>query len=69
MATAQEAASYARKVQLEQDAEALETLEEEGATLYPMDRERMKEIVAEPLQKVIDDMGLTELHDRIVNVE
>ena len=69
MAAAQEAASYARKVQLEQDAEALETLEEEGATLYPMDRERMKEIVAEPLQKVIDDMGLTELHDRIVNVE
>ncbi|WP_280564435.1 TRAP transporter substrate-binding protein [Chromohalobacter sp. 48-RD10] len=69
MAAAKESASYARKVQLKQDAEALETLKEEGATLYPMDRERMKEIVAEPLQKVIDDMGLTELHDRIVNVE
>ncbi|WP_129141212.1 TRAP transporter substrate-binding protein [Modicisalibacter coralii] len=68
MAAAQEAASYARDVQLEQDAEALQTLQEEGATLYPMDRERMKEIVAEPLDEVIDEMGLTELHDKIVNV-
>jgi len=68
MAAAQEAASYARNVQLKQDAEALETLKQEGATLYPMDRERMQEIIAEPLQKVIDDMGLTELHNKIVNV-
>ncbi|MHB0777232.1 TRAP transporter substrate-binding protein [Halomonas sp. WWR20] len=67
MAAAQEAAQYARNVQLEQDAEALKTLEKEGATLYPMDRERMQEIVAEPLQQVIDEMGLSELHEKIVN--
>lgn len=67
MAAAQEAASYARQVQLEQDAEALKTLEQEGATLYPLDRERMKEIVSEPLQQVIDDMELNELHQMILN--
>ncbi len=68
MAAAQEAASYARDVQLEQDAEALDLLQEEGATLYELDRARMKEIVAEPLQAVIDEMGLSELHQQIVNV-
>jgi len=68
MSAAKEAASYARDVQLKQDAEALETLKQEGATLYPMDRKRMQEIIAKPLQKVIDDMGLTELHNKIVNV-
>ncbi|GAB2799328.1 TRAP transporter substrate-binding protein [Halomonas shantousis] len=67
MEAAQEAAKYARNVQLEQDAAALETLEQQGATLYPMDRERMQEIVAEPLQKVIDDMGLSELYQKIIN--
>lgn len=67
MAAAQEAASYARDVQLKQDAEALELLQEEGATLYELDRERMQEIVAEPLQQVIDEMGLSELHQQIVN--
>ncbi|GHB06259.1 TRAP transporter substrate-binding protein [Modicisalibacter luteus] len=67
MAAAQEAASYARDVQLKQDAEALDTLKEEGATLHSLDRERMKEIVSEPLQQVIDDMELGELHQKIVN--
>lgn len=67
MEAARQAASYARDVQLKQDAEALDTLEQEGATLYPMDRQRMMEIVAEPLEQVIDEMGLSELHQKIVN--
>ncbi|WP_148252011.1 TRAP transporter substrate-binding protein [Aidingimonas lacisalsi] len=66
---AEESASYARNVQLEQDAEALDLLVEEGATLHELDRERMQEIVKEPLQDVIEEMGLSELHEMIVNAE
>ncbi|MBY5983751.1 TRAP transporter substrate-binding protein [Halomonas sp. DP5Y7-2] len=69
MAAASQAASYARGVQLEQDAEALELLVEEGATLHELDREQMQQIVREPLAKVIDEMGLSELHQMIVNAE
>ncbi|MGM0785351.1 MAG: TRAP transporter substrate-binding protein [Pseudomonadota bacterium] len=69
MAAAAESASYARDVQLEQDAEALDLLVEEGATLHEMDREAMMEIVAEPLEGVIADMDLTEFHQMIVNAE
>ncbi|MDI4638783.1 TRAP transporter substrate-binding protein [Halomonas sp. BMC7] len=67
MEAAQDAATYARGVQLEQDAEALDQLVEEGATLHELDRERMQEIVKAPLAKVIEDMGLTELHQQIIN--
>lgn len=69
MAAANESASYARDVQLKQDAEALDLLVDEGATLHEMDRQRMMEIVEEPLQGVIADMGLTEMHQMIVNAE
>lgn len=67
MAAAQEAAHYAREVQLKQDAEALDQLVAEGATLHELDRERMQEIVKAPLAEVIKDMGLTELHQKIIN--
>jgi TRAP-type C4-dicarboxylate transport system substrate-binding protein len=67
MEAAQEAAIYARGVQLKQDAEALDQLVEEGATLHELDRERMQEIVKAPLAEVIDDMGLSELHQKIIN--
>lgn len=69
MAAANESASYARDIQLKQDAEALDLLVEEGATLYEMDRQRMMEIVEEPLEGVIADMGLTDMHQMIVNAE
>lgn len=69
MEAATESASYARSVQLEQDAEALDLLVEEGATLHEMDREKMMEAVAGPLESVIADMGLTEYHQMIINVE
>lgn len=67
MAAASEAAGYARRVQLEQDAAALDQLVEEGATLHELDRERMQAIVEDPLSGVIEEMGLTELHQKIVN--
>ena len=69
MKAATESASYARSVQLEQDAEALDLLVEEGATLHEMDREKMMEAVAGPLESVIADMGLTEYHQMIINAE
>ncbi|RCV88676.1 TRAP transporter substrate-binding protein [Billgrantia montanilacus] len=69
MAAAAESADYAREVQLEQDAEALDLLVEEGATLHDMDRQTMMEMVAGPLESVIAEMGLTELHQMIVNAE
>ncbi|SDK52372.1 TRAP transporter substrate-binding protein [Billgrantia gudaonensis] len=69
MEAAAESASYARDVQLEQDAEALDLLVEEGATLHEMDREAMMETVEGPLEGVIADMGLTEYHQMIVNAE
>ncbi|MAY71950.1 MAG: C4-dicarboxylate ABC transporter substrate-binding protein [Halomonas sp.] len=69
MDAAYQAASYARGVQLDQDSEALDLLVEEGATLHELDREKMQEIVSEPLAEVIEEMGLTELHQMIVNAE
>ncbi|WP_043531547.1 TRAP transporter substrate-binding protein [Litchfieldella xinjiangensis] len=69
MAAAEESASYARDIQLEQDAEALDLLVEEGATLHELDRERMQEQVRKPLQGVIEEMGLSDLHQKIVNAE
>ncbi|MCE9682406.1 TRAP transporter substrate-binding protein [Halomonas alkalisoli] len=69
MTAAAESADYAREVQLAQDAEALDLLVEEGATLHEMDRPTMMEMVAGPLEGVIADMGLTEFHQMIVNAE
>ncbi|WP_104203235.1 TRAP transporter substrate-binding protein [Billgrantia saliphila] len=66
---AEESASYAREVQLKQDAEALDLLAEEGATLHELDRERMQSVVEEPLQSVIEEMGLADLHRMIVDAE
>ena len=67
MAAAHEAAGYARQIQLDQDAEALDQLVEEGATLHELDREHMQAIVKEPLEDVIDDMGLTDLYRKIID--
>lgn len=69
MSAAEESAGYARQVQLEQDAEALDLLVEEGATLHELDREAMMEAVAGPLESVIEEMDLTELHRMIVDAE
>ncbi|WP_275288210.1 TRAP transporter substrate-binding protein [Halomonas elongata] len=69
MEAAREAASYARQIQLEQDAEALDLLVEEGATLHELDRQRMQEIVREPLAEVVEEMGLTELRQKIADVQ
>lgn len=69
MDAAEESAVYAREVQLEQDAEALDLLVEEGATLHEMDRETMMEKVAGPLESVIDEMGLADLHRMIVDAD
>lgn len=60
-----EASAHAREVQLAQDAEAMDLLKQEGATLYEMDRSRMKEIVREPVLEVADRMGLADLYQRI----
>lgn len=65
MESAHDAAAYARKVQLEQDADALAELEKQGAKLHEIDRERMQEIVAEPLKEVIAEMGLKEIYDKV----
>lgn len=69
MSAAEESAGYARQVQLEQDAEALDLLVEEGATLHELDREAMMETVAGPLEGVIEEMDLAELHRMIVDAE
>ncbi|MDW7748179.1 TRAP transporter substrate-binding protein [Halomonas sp.] len=69
MSAAEESAGYARQVQLEQDAEALDLLVEEGATLHELDRQAMMETVAGPLESVIEEMNLTELHRMIVDAE
>jgi len=69
MTAAAASADYARQVQLEQDAEALALLVEEGATLHEMDRETMMASVAGPLESVIAEMGLSELHQKIVDAQ
>lgn len=60
-----EASAHAREVQLRQDAEAAKLLEEEGATMYELDREKMKEIVRQPVLDVAAKMGLADLYTRI----
>ena len=62
---AAEASAHARQVQLKQDAEAMELLKKEGATLYPMDRQKMMEIVRAPVLEVAGKMGLADLYARI----
>lgn len=68
-AAADESEQYARDLQIRLDKESRDKLKEEGATFYPMDRERMQQIVAEPLGHVIDDMGLRDLYEMIVNTQ
>ncbi|MGO2415468.1 MAG: C4-dicarboxylate ABC transporter substrate-binding protein, partial [Cobetia crustatorum] len=60
--------AYARKAQLKQDAEALDTLVNQGMTLHRIDREKMQEMVKEPLLKVVADMELTDLYQMIKGV-
>lgn len=68
-AAADESEQYACNLQIRLDKESRDKLKEEGATFYPMDRERMQQIVAEPLGKVIDDMGLRDLYELIINTD
>ncbi len=65
---ARESAAYARKVQLKQDAEALESLVDQGMKLHRIDRDKMQEMVKEPLKKVVADMKLTDLYKMIKDV-
>lgn len=66
---AEEAAIYARDLQLAQDKKSLEELQEEGVTFYDIDRDRMKEITHNPLQGVLKELNLTDLHEQIINVQ
>lgn len=68
-AAADESEQYARDLQIRLDKESRDKLKAEGATFYSMDRERMQQIVAEPLGQVIDDMGLRELYEMIINTD
>ena len=68
-AAADESEQYARNLQIRLDKESRDKLKAEGATFYPMDRERMQQIVAGPLGQVIDDMGLRDLYELIINTQ
>lgn len=68
-AAADESEQYARDLQIRLDRESREKLKEEGATFYPMDRERMQAMVAEPLGRVIDERGLRDLYELIINTD
>ena len=69
MSAAEEAAAYARDLQLAQDKTSLVELQKEGATLYEIDRDKMKELVKEPLHGVLEELDLTELHKKITSVK
>lgn len=62
---AADASEFAREMQLEVDLEALDRIQEEGATLVEFDKERMQEIVREPVLEVGDELGLSDLYQRI----
>ncbi|WP_110684836.1 TRAP transporter substrate-binding protein [Salinicola aestuarinus] len=68
-AAADESEQYARDLQIRLDRESRAQLKAEGATFYPMDRERMQTLVAAPLGEVIDDMGLRDIYRLIVETE
>ncbi|GHC25038.1 transporter [Kushneria pakistanensis] len=68
-AAADESEQYARDLQIRLDQASRDALREEGATFYPMDRERMQEMVAEPLGQIIDDMDLRDLFEMIINTD
>ncbi|MDH4571971.1 TRAP transporter substrate-binding protein [Salinicola acroporae] len=68
-AAADESEQYARNLQIRLDKESRDKLKAEGATFYPMDRGRMQQIVAEPLGRVIDDLGLRDLYELIINTD
>ena len=55
-------------MQLKQDAEALESLVNQGMILHKIDRDKMQEMVKEPLKKVVADMVLTDLYQMIKDV-
>ncbi|WP_438765008.1 TRAP transporter substrate-binding protein [Kushneria sp. TE3] len=68
-AAASESEQYARDLQIRLDRESREKLKAEGATFYPMDRERMQAMVAEPLGEVIDDMDLRDVYNLIIHTD
>lgn len=65
MEAADEASEFAREMQLEVDLEALDRLQEEGATLVEFDKEEMQDIVREPVLEVGRELGLADLYERI----
>lgn len=69
MKAAAEASALARQVQLKLDAKSMDDLVAEGAKLYPMDREKMKAMVREPLLEVARSMHLDDLYVRIQDAQ
>mgnify|MGYP003867782129 CR=1 FL=1 len=66
---ADEACSYARELQLELDAESLETIASEGTSLYELDKEELMRVTGEATAPVAKKLGLEELIADIVAVE
>lgn len=62
---ADDAAEFARELQLAVDLEALDRIQEEGATLVEFDKERMQDIVRDPVLGVGRQLGLDDLYQRI----
>ncbi len=60
-----EAAEYARDLQVSIDFEALDRIQEQGAELVAFDKERMQDIVREPVLEVGSELGLDDLYERI----
>jgi tripartite ATP-independent transporter DctP family solute receptor len=65
MQAAADASEYARELQLEIDMQAFDRLQEEGAIPVEFDKERMQEIVREPVLEAAADLGLADLYTRI----
>ena len=66
---ADEACAYARELQLELDAESLDTLVEEGATTYELDKAELMRVTGEATAPVAEKLGLDELIAKIEAVE
>lgn len=62
---ADDAAEFARELQLRVDLEALDRIEAAGTTLVEFDKEQMQDIVREPVLEVGRELGLDDLYQRI----
>ena len=66
---ADEACEYARDLQLDLDAESLDTIASEGATLHELDKEEMMRVTGEATAPVAKELGLDGLIADIANVQ